>query len=57
MQVRINREYEEEDLGAIMVPGLDGVIPKPEWRKRFSASTGSSPLWKRKEASRREDLF
>lgn len=31
VQVRINREYEEEDLGAILVPGLDGVmIPKPE---------------------------
>jgi citrate lyase subunit beta/citryl-CoA lyase len=31
VQVRINREYEEEDLGAIVVPGLDGVmIPKPE---------------------------
>ncbi|MHB8771229.1 MAG: HpcH/HpaI aldolase/citrate lyase family protein [Syntrophales bacterium] len=31
LQVRINREHEEEDLAAIMVPGLDGVmIPKPE---------------------------
>ena len=35
IQVRINRdnrEIEEEDLSAIMVPGLDGVmIPKPEY--------------------------
>ena len=31
VQVRINREYEEEDLDAVMVPGLDGImIPKPE---------------------------
>ncbi len=31
VQVRINREHEEEDLEASMVPGLDGVmIPKPE---------------------------
>jgi citrate lyase subunit beta/citryl-CoA lyase len=31
VQVRFNREYEEEDLGAIVIPGLDGVmIPKPE---------------------------
>jgi citrate lyase subunit beta/citryl-CoA lyase len=31
VQVRFNREYEEEDLAAIVVPGLDGVmIPKPE---------------------------
>lgn len=31
VQVRINREYEEEDLAAILVPGLNGVmIPKPE---------------------------
>jgi citrate lyase subunit beta/citryl-CoA lyase len=29
--VRFNREYEEDDLAAIVVPGLDGVmIPKPE---------------------------
>ena len=31
VQVRINRESEEEDLAAIVGPGLDGVmIPKPE---------------------------
>jgi citrate lyase subunit beta / citryl-CoA lyase len=31
VQVRINREFEAEDLGAIVVPGLDGVmIPKSE---------------------------
>lgn len=31
VQVRINRECEEEDLDAVMVPGLDGImIPKPE---------------------------
>jgi citrate lyase subunit beta/citryl-CoA lyase len=31
VQVRINREFEEEDLAAVMVAGLDGVmIPKPE---------------------------
>jgi citrate lyase subunit beta / citryl-CoA lyase len=31
VQVRFNREFEEEDLTAIVVPGLDGVtIPKPE---------------------------
>jgi citrate lyase subunit beta/citryl-CoA lyase len=31
VQVRFNREYEEEDLAAIVVPGLGGVmIPKPE---------------------------
>lgn len=31
VQVRFNREFEEEDLTAVVVPGLDGVmIPKPE---------------------------
>ncbi len=31
VQVRFNRDYEEEDLDAIVIPGLDGLmIPKPE---------------------------
>ena len=31
VQVRFNRDFEEEDLDAIVIPGLDGLmIPKPE---------------------------
>ena len=31
IQVRFNRDFEEEDLAAIVIPGLDGLmIPKPE---------------------------
>ena len=51
VQVRFNREFEEEDLTAVVVPGLDGVmIPKPESGKKFSASTGWSPSLKRNAA-------